>query len=223
MPGIADTPSIDLYFDEDGFDHAHGQSVGIGEVATVPTSATIANAIYNAIGVHPTASPSIPAPAAHLTPRRSRRRSWRMTRRSQHNQRPALTTEQLLGDGSNGAADHALNVDEMIEAIERRRRRHVNAPLTSTQFGARAELALVAVVARVVASEGAFRLVRLAAGGVAPVPIRPDAAEAAAQGAPVSPATITPAARAATQGAKPPPMTAYKLDLLSGLVQDLLQ
>ena len=53
MPGIADIPPIDLHFDEGGFDHVQGGSVGIGEVATVPTSAAIANAIHNAIGVRP--------------------------------------------------------------------------------------------------------------------------------------------------------------------------
>ena len=53
MPGIADIPPIDLYFDEGGFDHVQGGSVGIGEVATVPTSAAIANAIHNAIGARP--------------------------------------------------------------------------------------------------------------------------------------------------------------------------
>jgi xanthine dehydrogenase YagR molybdenum-binding subunit len=53
MPGVADIPPIDLYFDEGGFDHVHGGSVGIGEVATVPTSAAIANAIHNAIGLRP--------------------------------------------------------------------------------------------------------------------------------------------------------------------------
>jgi xanthine dehydrogenase YagR molybdenum-binding subunit len=53
MPGIADIPPIDLYFDEGGFDHVRGRSVGIGEVATVPISAAIANAIHNAIGARP--------------------------------------------------------------------------------------------------------------------------------------------------------------------------
>ena len=51
MPGIADIPPIDVHFDEGGFDHVLGGSVGIGEVATVPTAAAIANAIRNAIGV----------------------------------------------------------------------------------------------------------------------------------------------------------------------------
>jgi xanthine dehydrogenase YagR molybdenum-binding subunit len=61
IPGIADTPDIDVHFDEGGFDHVMGGSVGIGEVATVPTSPAIANAIYNAIGIRPTETPISPA------------------------------------------------------------------------------------------------------------------------------------------------------------------
>jgi xanthine dehydrogenase YagR molybdenum-binding subunit len=51
IPGIADTPNIEVHFDEAGFDHVLGGSVGIGEVATIPTSPAIANAIRDAIGV----------------------------------------------------------------------------------------------------------------------------------------------------------------------------
>ena len=140
------------------------------------------------------------------------------------NLRPALTIEQLLGDGSNGAADHALLPGEMIEAVE------LPPPLAGERAAYKraiartyAEWPLVEVIARVVVENGAFRHVRLTAGGVAPVPIPLTAAQAAAQGAPASPATIAAASRAATQGAKPLPRTAYKLDLLSGLVQDLLE
>ena len=61
IPGIADTPFIDVHFDEAGFDHVLGGSVGIGEVATVPTSPAIANAISNAIGVRPSELPIRPA------------------------------------------------------------------------------------------------------------------------------------------------------------------
>ena len=93
------------------------------------------------------------------------------------NLRPALTIEQLLGDGSNGAADHALNVGEMIEAVE------LPPPLAGERAAykraigrAYAEWPLVEVVARVVVTDGAFRLARLTAGGVAPVPIRLHAA-----------------------------------------------
>ncbi len=60
IPGIADTPQIDVHFDEAGFDHVPGGSVGIGEVATVPTSPAIANAICNAIGVRMTEIPIRP-------------------------------------------------------------------------------------------------------------------------------------------------------------------
>jgi xanthine dehydrogenase YagR molybdenum-binding subunit len=51
IPGIADTPVIDVHFDEAGFDHVLGGSVGIGEVATVPTSPAVANAVCNATGI----------------------------------------------------------------------------------------------------------------------------------------------------------------------------
>jgi xanthine dehydrogenase YagR molybdenum-binding subunit len=60
IPGIADTPSIDVHFDEGGFDHVLGGSVGIGEVATVPTSPAVANAILNATGVRLTELPIRP-------------------------------------------------------------------------------------------------------------------------------------------------------------------
>jgi xanthine dehydrogenase YagR molybdenum-binding subunit len=60
IPGIADTPLIDVHFDEGGFDHVAGGSVGIGEVATIPTSAAIANAIHSATGVRFTEIPFRP-------------------------------------------------------------------------------------------------------------------------------------------------------------------
>jgi xanthine dehydrogenase YagR molybdenum-binding subunit len=60
IPGIADTPRIEVHFDEAGFEHVVGGSVGIGEVATVPTSPAVANAIHNAIGVRLTEIPFRP-------------------------------------------------------------------------------------------------------------------------------------------------------------------
>jgi xanthine dehydrogenase YagR molybdenum-binding subunit len=60
IPGIADTPNIEVHFDESGFDHVLGGSVGIGEVATVPTSPALANAIRNATGVRLTEIPIRP-------------------------------------------------------------------------------------------------------------------------------------------------------------------
>ena len=60
IPGMSDTPPIDVHFDEGGFDHVLGGSVGIGEVATVPTSPAIANAICNATGIRLTELPIRP-------------------------------------------------------------------------------------------------------------------------------------------------------------------
>ena len=47
--------------------------------------------------------------------------------------------------------------------------------------------------------------------------------EAALDGAAATSAAIAHAAKKATSGAKPLPMTGYKLDLLQGLVRDLLE
>jgi len=74
-----------------------------------------------------------------------------------------------------------------------------------------------------VVADGIFKFVRLGAGGIAPVPLRLQAAEAALEGKRADAATIAEAARQSTAGAKPLPMTGYKLDLLSGLVRDLLE
>jgi xanthine dehydrogenase YagR molybdenum-binding subunit len=53
IPGIADIPEIDLHFDTDGFDHVPGGGVGLGEVATIPVAAAVANAVRDAIGFRP--------------------------------------------------------------------------------------------------------------------------------------------------------------------------
>jgi xanthine dehydrogenase YagS FAD-binding subunit len=53
--------------------------------------------------------------------------------------------------------------------------------------------------------------------------LRLPASEALLLGAEANIDTITEAARRATTNASPLPMTGYKLDLLSGLVHDLLE
>ena len=94
-------------------------------------------------------------------------------------ERKALTIEQLLGDGSNGAADHALAPGEMIPPWSfRPRSPSERAAYRRAISRTHAEWPLVEVVLRVVVANGAFRMVRIAAGGVAPVPLRLSAAEA---------------------------------------------
>jgi xanthine dehydrogenase YagS FAD-binding subunit len=138
--------------------------------------------------------------------------------------RSGLTIGELLGDGSNGAADHALAPGEMIRSVE------LPPPVPGEQAfykraisRSQAEWPLVEVCARAVVSAGAFQFIRIAAGGIAPVPLRLIASEAALQGKPVSSENIANAARKASTGATPLPMTGYKLDLLRGVVHDLLE
>jgi xanthine dehydrogenase YagS FAD-binding subunit len=139
-------------------------------------------------------------------------------------QRSGLSIPDLLGDGSNGAADNALLAGEMIRGIE------LPAPRPGERAFYRraisrshAEWPLVEVCARALVTDGAFQFVRLTAGGIAPVPLRLQAAEAALQGKPANALNIQVAAKLAISGAKPLPMTGYKLDLLGGVVQDLLE
>ena len=139
-------------------------------------------------------------------------------------QRSGLSIGTLLGDGSGGTSDHALASGEIIREIE------LLAPLPGERAlykraisRSHAEWPLVEVCARAVVSGGVFQFIRLTAGGIAPVPLRLAACEAALLGKPVSAATIAEAARQATSGARPLPMTGYKLDLLEGVVRDLLE
>jgi xanthine dehydrogenase YagS FAD-binding subunit len=140
------------------------------------------------------------------------------------NFRQHLTMAQLLGDGSNGSVDHALAPGEIIESITLgipvANERGVYRRAISRSY---AEWPLVEVVVRAVVADGAFQFVRIVSGAIAPVPIRLRAAESAAQGAGANAATIAKAVAQSTLGAKPLAMTGYKLDLLRGLVQDLLE
>ena len=60
IPGIADTPEMDIHFDDWGFEHVPGGAVGLGEVATLPVAAAIANAVHNATGARPHEIPMRP-------------------------------------------------------------------------------------------------------------------------------------------------------------------
>jgi xanthine dehydrogenase YagS FAD-binding subunit len=138
-------------------------------------------------------------------------------------QRPALSIGELLGDGSNGTADHALSSGEMIRNI-------LLPPPVSGERAfykraisrSHAEWPLVEVCVRAVVSGDVFQFIRITAGGIAPVPLRLAAAEAALQRKPLNTEVIANAAKQATSGANPLPMTGYKLDLLAGVVRDLL-
>ncbi len=138
--------------------------------------------------------------------------------------RSGLTIPDLLGDGSQARCDHALAAGEMIKSVA------LPAPLAGERASYKraisrtyAEWPLVEVCARIVIADGKVQFVHLAAGGIAPVPLRLIACETALQGKATNAATIAEAARQPGPGAKPLPMTAYKLDLLEELVRDLLE
>jgi xanthine dehydrogenase YagS FAD-binding subunit len=139
-------------------------------------------------------------------------------------QRPGLSIGELLGNGSDGTADNALASGEIIRGVE------LPAPLQGERAfykraisRSHAEWPLVEVCARGVVRDDTFEFVRITAGGIAPVPLRLSAAEAALHGKPANAANIAEAAKQATAGANPLPMTGYKLDLLEGAVRDLLE
>ena len=137
--------------------------------------------------------------------------------------RSGLSIADLLGDGSNGGADHTLAPGEIIKQIALPPPLHGERGLYKRAITRTyAEWPLVEICARAVIADGVFQLVRLGAGGIAPVPLRLAASEAALEGKPANAANIAQAARQAVAGARPLPMTGYKLDLLSGLVCDLL-
>lgn len=138
--------------------------------------------------------------------------------------RSGLSISDILGDGSNGAADNALLPGEMIRGIELPAPRQGERALYKRAISrSHAEWPLVEVCARAVVTDGTFQFVRLSAGGIAPVPLRLAAAEASLQGKPANALNVAVAVKLATSGAKPLPMTGYKLDLLGGVVQDLLE
>ena len=67
----------------------------------------------------------------------------------------------------------------------------------------------------------AMAVLGVVAGGVAPTPLRLSRVETVAEGAPATSATVADAAEHCADGATLP-ATAYKIDLLKGLLRDLL-
>jgi xanthine dehydrogenase YagR molybdenum-binding subunit len=53
LPGIGDTPEIEVYFHEEGFDYVPGGSVGLAEITTIAVAASIGNAVHHATGWRP--------------------------------------------------------------------------------------------------------------------------------------------------------------------------
>ncbi|MFM6851750.1 MAG: FAD binding domain-containing protein [Terrabacter sp.] len=139
--------------------------------------------------------------------------------------RDGLSVGDVLGDGSDPSRDHLLADDEVLTRV-------VLPPPVAGERAAyfraisrfEAEWPLVEAVCRVVPDgEGRVTDCGLAIGGVAPTPLRLDAVEAVLVGSALDDDAITAAASAATQGASPLPETAYKIDLVDGVVREVLE
>ena len=134
------------------------------------------------------------------------------------------TVAELYGDGSDPRVDHRLEPGALLTAV-------VLGPPPAGERAAyfraiarsRSEWPLVEVLARVMVKGTTIEAAAVAVGGVAPVPLRLPAVEAALVGKPAAPATLTDAAPRAREGATPLPMTGYKVDLLEGTVLETLE
>jgi xanthine dehydrogenase YagS FAD-binding subunit len=130
----------------------------------------------------------------------------------------------LYGDGSDAARDHQLAAHDLLTAVLMPAPRvGERAAYFRATSRALAEWPLVEAIVRLGMTGGTIRFARIAVGGVAPIPLRREAAEAALIGWPADAQTLARAAALAAEGANPLPMTRYKVDLLRGTVRATLE
>jgi xanthine dehydrogenase YagS FAD-binding subunit len=128
-----------------------------------------------------------------------------------------------LYDEIDPTAEHALGRDVLTSialpvATEGERGAYWRATARSL-----AEWPLVEAVCRLVVADGRIQLARVAAGGVAPVPVRLLAVEEALEGTAAEQVSLAAASSAAGEGARPAPQAAYKVRLLEGTVLEVLE
>jgi xanthine dehydrogenase YagS FAD-binding subunit len=137
--------------------------------------------------------------------------------------RGAIPIGDVFGDGSDGHRDHQLGED-LLTAVELpppvRGERGAYFRATSRAY---AEWPLAEAVARIVVEDGQIVAAAVAAGGVAPVPLRLPAVEAALVGRAPTPDVLAEAGSLAAADANPLPMTVYKGRLLVGTVTEVLE
>ncbi|GAB2774692.1 xanthine dehydrogenase family protein subunit M [Terrabacter koreensis] len=140
-------------------------------------------------------------------------------------QRDGLSVGDVLGDGSDPRRDHLLADDEVLTRV-------VLPPPVAGERAAyfraisrfEAEWPLAEAVCRVVRDDaGRVTQCGLAIGGVAPTPLRLSAVEDLVVGSTLGDDVVDAAAAAATQGASPLPETGYKIELVEGVVREVLE
>lgn len=139
-------------------------------------------------------------------------------------QRGSIPVADLFGDGGDGRRDHQLSAGDLLTTVRL-------PPPAAAELGGYfraisrtyAEWPLAEAVVRLVLDGGRIAMAAVAAGGVAPVPLRLSAVEAALTGRPATAEVFTEAAARAADGANPLPLTGYKARLLVGTVTEALE
>jgi len=135
--------------------------------------------------------------------------------------RPAAA---LFGDGADPTRDHTLAPGELLTRIVLPPPIRGERAAYARAIGrAEAEWPLVEAIALLVVEDGQIRRARVVVGGVANIPLRLPAVEAALAGRPAAPETLAAAAERAADGATPLPETGYKARLLPATVLEVLE
>jgi xanthine dehydrogenase YagS FAD-binding subunit len=134
-----------------------------------------------------------------------------------------IAVADLFGDGGDGRHDHQLSEGDLLTGV------HLPPPDAGELGGyaratsrAYAEWPLAEAVVRLVLDGDRIAVAAVAAGGVAPVPLRLTAVEAALHGRPATAEVFAEAAGRAADGANPLPLARYKARLLIGAVAEAL-
>ncbi|MCH9681709.1 MAG: FAD binding domain-containing protein [Deltaproteobacteria bacterium] len=139
-------------------------------------------------------------------------------------EQPERSIEALYGDGSDPSRDHQLPDGALLTHVVM----PAPVPLERAAYfrtisRARAEWPLVEALVRLGLRGSTIEFARVAVGGVAPVPLRLPAVEAALVGNAMDRTSFGAAANKAREGASPLPMTGYKVDLVEGTVLEALE
>lgn len=134
-----------------------------------------------------------------------------------------ITVEELLGDGSDGRRDHQLD-EEVLVAVHLPPARPEVAAYRRVTARVQAEWPIVEAACRLEVEGGVITGAAVAVGGVAPVPLRRPAVEAALTGVAFDDAPAREvAADRVVEGAAALPMTSHKLRLLPRLVLEVVE
>jgi xanthine dehydrogenase YagS FAD-binding subunit len=129
----------------------------------------------------------------------------------------------FFGTGTDPLRENALSRRELVTAVHLPARPAGAAAYVRAKERGGSEWPLVDAVVHLGVREGVIDEVRVAAGHVANRSLRMTAVEERLAGAVPSPEVLAEAAGLATEGAQPPPMTAYKLPMLRGVLLTALE